>query len=114
MPDRLATVYKFLNANTTTVVSTDSTQMRLFLDFCSIYTRLIKDIYKIGWPLNKYLWKDKKLNWLDRITEALEVFTAVKSKLVPPSVLAIPKPNRLYTNDTNAPENALRAVFLQQ
>lgn len=66
----------------------------------------------IARPLNDYLRKDKKSDWLDPTTESLDTFNILKSKFVEPLLLALPRPHRPYMINTNASAYALGAVLL--
>lgn len=59
----------------------DSTQMRSFSGARNLYRRIIKDFSRNSRPINGFIRKNKKLDWLYSVTEALDAFNMLKSKL---------------------------------
>lgn len=65
-------------------------------------------------PPNDYVMKDRELDWLEPISETLDAFTSLKSKLEDPFLLDFPQPHRPYLLDPNAYTYALGAGLRQQ
>lgn len=79
-----------------------------------MYGSFVRDCFKIPLPLNDYLRKYKEFGWLDPTIKAVDAFNKLESKLVEPSVLALPQLHRSNMIDTDASAYASGAVFLQQ
>lgn len=63
------------------LLSTDSLQMRSFLGAGKVYNKFTKDFAKTAWQLNGYVQKNKDFYWLNRTTEALDIFNAFKYEM---------------------------------
>ena len=79
-PDKIAAVKKF-------PILTHPTEVKSFLRLCSYYRRYVKNFAEIAQPLHKESEVNANFNWL---TEAQEVFEALKSKLTTTPILAFP------------------------
>lgn len=73
-----------------------------------------KNDSKTSLALCDYLRKDKKLDWSDYNTEALEAFSTLNRDLVSPPVLVSSQLRSSNMVDTDASAYALEAVFHQQ
>lgn len=102
MPGRLAAACKIVGAIKTSVYTADSVLMRSFLDACNVDRKFFKDFFKNALPLNDYLPKNKELGWLDPMTEGLDIFNTLKSKLAEATELALMQPNSSYITGANA------------
>lgn len=78
-----------------------------------MYRRLIREFFKIVWPLNDYQRKGKELDRSDLKSETPDGFNTLKSKLIEPPRLVLPQPNRQYTININPFANVLVAVLSQ-
>lgn len=88
MSGRLAVAYENVDASKNNFLTADSIQMRLLFCACNLYWNVTNNFCKIALPYNDYLRNDRKLVWLDPITEAPDAFNSFKSKFMEPPVLA--------------------------
>ena len=92
----------------------NATQVRSFLGAAHVYRRFVKNFSGIAKPLNAMLKKEARPTWDDARPEAVDAFETLKSKLISPPILALPKKDRPYTIDTDASAYQLGATLLQQ
>ena len=90
------------------------TQVRSFLGAANVYRRFVKNFSGIAKPLNAMLKKDARPTWDDPKLEAIEAFEMLKSMLISPPIIALPKKGRPYMIDTDASAYQLGATLLQQ
>ena len=93
------------------------TTMKSFLGCCNVYRRFVRGFATISSPLSDMLKKDSQTDWDQPIVpteQQQEAFETLKSKLIEPPILALPKPGRPYMVDCDASKYGIGAVLLQQ
>ena len=90
------------------------TQLRSFLGTANVYRRFVPKYSDIARPLNSMLRKDAEPDWEKPTDEQTRAFETLKTRLISPPVLALPKAGRPYKIDTDASAYLLGAVLLQQ
>ena len=91
--------------------------MKSFLGCCNVYRRFVRGFATISSPLSDMLKKDSQTDWDQSIVpteQQQEAFETLKSKLIEPPILALPKPGRPYMVDCDASKYGIGAVLLQQ
>ena len=89
----------------------NTTQLRSFLGAANVYRRFVTGYSGIARPLNAMLRKDAETDWDSPTNDEIEVFEAIKRKLVTPPILGLPKANGTYIIDTDASAYQLGATF---
>lgn len=79
-----------------------------------MYRTFVVELSRIGRPLVFYIQKHKELGLPKTTIEQVYSFITLKSKLVEPSILALPQAQRPNMIDTGVFANVLEAVLLQQ
>ena len=90
------------------------TQLRSFLVSDNAYRRFVKNYSDIARPLNSMFWKDAETDWESPTDEQTRAFETLKTRPIPPLVLALPKAGHPYMIDTDACAYQLGAMLLQQ
>ena len=91
--------------------------MRSFLGACNVYRRFVKAFARISAPLSDMLKNDSETDWDQPIIpteEQQEVFDTLKSRLIEPPILALPKMGRPYMIDCKASQYGIGAFLLQK
>ena len=101
-PGELAVATENTKAFEYAAVPRNATQVRSFLGAANVYRRFVKNFSGIAKPLNEMLKKDANPTWDDPKPAAVEAFETLKSMLISPPVLALPKRGRPYMIDTDA------------
>ena len=68
------------------------TQLRSFLGAANLYRRLVQKYSDIARPLNAMLRKDAEPDWENPSDEQTKAFETLKTRLISPPILALPKP----------------------
>ena len=92
----------------------NATGMRSFLGLCNVYRRFVPNFSRITKPLNQRLTKGQPTKWGDLTNEETEAFKTLKTRLINPPVLALPKVGRSYIVDTDACAYQVGCVLLQE
>lgn len=79
-----------------------------------MFRRFVPNFARIAEPLNRKLRKDEPTKFDSLTTEETEAFETLKSKLVEPPVLALPRGKGRYTVDTDACNEQVGCVLLQE
>ena len=90
------------------------TQLRSFLGAANVYRRFVEKYYDIARPLNSMLRKDEEPEWENPTDELTRAFETLKTRLISPPILALPKAGRPYMIDIDASAYQLGATLLQQ
>ena len=85
-------------------------EVRSFLGLCSYYRRFVHDFAKIASPLTDLLKKEKAFEWTQ---ECQQAFDTLKHKLTTTPVLLVPNPDLPWTIATDASDQAIGAILLQ-
>ena len=85
-------------------------EVRSFLGLCSYYRRFVHDFAKIASPLTDLLKKDKAFEWTQ---ECQQAFDTLKHKLTTTPILLVPNPDLPWTIATDASDQAIGAILLQ-
>ena len=105
-----ATAAAFANAT----FPTDNTGVRSFLGACNVYRRFVKDFSKIARPMTDMTRKDARPDYENPTEAQRTAFETLKSKLVSPPILCLPKLGKRYILDTDASAYQLGCVLLQE
>jgi transposase InsO family protein len=93
---------------------TTQTELRSFLGLCNVYRRFVKGFAKIAAPLNVLLRKGEK-TVLDVLTEEqAKAFETLRTALLNPPILALPRLEGMFTLDTDASDTQLGCCLLQK
>ncbi|KAL5531446.1 hypothetical protein ACEPAG_4323 [Sanghuangporus baumii] len=86
-------------------------QVRKFQGFCNFYRRFIKNYADTFTPIGDLIKKDRKFVWEEAQDKA---FNSIKKAFETEVALAMPKPDKPYTLETNASDVAIGAVLQQE
>ncbi|KAL5503844.1 hypothetical protein ACEPAH_7915 [Sanghuangporus vaninii] len=86
-------------------------QIRKFQGFCNFYRRFIRNYANLYTPIGKLIKKDHKFVWTEAQDKAFE---AIKKAFETKVALAMPKPDKPYTLETDASDVAIGAVLQQE
>ncbi|KAL5510913.1 hypothetical protein ACEPAG_4670 [Sanghuangporus baumii] len=86
-------------------------QVRKFQGFCNFYRRFIKDYANTFAPMGDLIKKDRKFIWEEAQDNA---FNSIKKAFETEVALAMPKPDKPYTLETDASDVAIGAVLQQE
>ena len=90
------------------------TQLRSFLGAANVYQRFVQRYSDIARPLNSMLRKDAEPDWENPTDEQTKSFETLKTQLISPPILALPKAVRPYMIDTDASAYQLGAALLKK
>lgn len=93
---------------------TNQTEIRSFLGLCNVYRRFVKNFARIAAPLNKKLHKDKPKYFGPLDEEELQAFATLRNCLLSPPILALPKMGKPYIVETDACNEQVGCVLLQE
>jgi hypothetical protein len=113
LPGKLAVAKKNTQALKTAKVPTTQSELRSFLGLCNVYRRFIRGFAKIAAPLNALLRKGESPALGELSTEQLAAFETLRSRLLDPPVLALPRAKGLFTLDTDASQNQIGCCLFQ-
>ena len=113
-PGKLEVASKTVDAIRQARPPTDQTQLRSFLGMCNVYRRFVENFARIAAPLNKKLRKGEPFEFGHLNDAEHSAFLTLKDKLVNPPILALPRHNYHYTLDTDACEDQVGCVLLQE
>ncbi|KAL5525978.1 hypothetical protein ACEPAG_7316 [Sanghuangporus baumii] len=86
-------------------------QVRKFQGFCNFYRRFIKNYANTFTPIGDLIKKDRKFVWEEAQDKA---FNSIKKAFETEVALAMPKPDKPYTLETDASDVAIGAVLQQE
>ena len=86
-------------------------ELRGFLGLTGYYRKFIADYAHIVEPLNALMHKNQRFVWSESCQQAFET---LKSKLVSPSILAMPNETDPFVLDTDAADHSIGAVLSQR
>jgi hypothetical protein len=86
-------------------------EVRSFIGLASYYRRYVRNFTAIAKPLNILMEKGKTFTWDDKADSA---FKSLKQKLTEAPALAYPMPGRPFILDTDASNNAIGGVLIQE
>ncbi|KAL5510935.1 hypothetical protein ACEPAG_4692 [Sanghuangporus baumii] len=86
-------------------------QVRKFQGFCNFYRRFIKNYADTFTPIGDLIKKDRKFIWEEAQDKA---FNSIKKAFETEVALAMPKPDKPYTLETDASDVAIGAVLQQE
>ncbi|KAL5514485.1 hypothetical protein ACEPAG_2574 [Sanghuangporus baumii] len=86
-------------------------QVRKFQGFCNFYRRFIKNYADTFTPIGDLIKKDRKFVWEEAQDKA---FNSIKKAFETEVALAMPKPDKPYTLETDASDVAIGAVLQQE
>ena len=113
-PGKLHVAARNKEAFRTATFPRDKTQCRSFLGAANVYRRFVKAYAEIARPLNTMLKKDASPDWTNPTDAQTNAFETLKTILVSPPVLHLPKAGRPFMIDTDASAYQLGATLLQQ
>ena len=93
---------------------TDKTMLRSFLGAANYYRRFVRDFAKHAKPLNDMLRKEEPHDFPEPTQEQLDAFERIKTALINPPILVLPRLGLPLMLDTDASAYQLGAALLQQ
>ena len=90
------------------------TQLRSFLGLCNVFRRFVQGFSKIARPLNEMLKKDASPDYENPTEDQLKAFQDLKTVLLNPPVLALPKADKPYVIETDASAYQVGCALLQE
>ena len=90
------------------------TQARSFLGACNVYRCIVKGFAKIARPLTDMTRKDADPDYDNPTAAQVQAFEDLKSRMIAPPILALPRYGRPYTIDTDASAYQLGCTLLQE
>ena len=90
------------------------TQVRSLLEACNVYRRFVKGLAKIALPLTDMKRKDADPDYDNPTAAQVNAFEDLKSRMIAPNILELPRYGRLYMIDTNASTYQLGCTLLQE
>ncbi|KAL5480254.1 hypothetical protein ACEPAI_1524 [Sanghuangporus weigelae] len=86
-------------------------QVRKFQGFCNFYRRFIRNYADTFAPIGDLIKKDRKFIWAEAQDKAFE---SIKKAFKTEVALAMPKPDKSYTLETDASNVVIGAVLQQE
>ena len=93
---------------------TTQTEIRSFIGLCNVYRRFVKNFARIAAPLNNKLHKDQPKSFGALTDEEFEAFATLRNHLINPPILALPKVGKKYIVETDACDEQVGCVLLQE
>ena len=90
------------------------TQVRSFFGACNVYRRFVKGFAKIARPLTDMTRKDADPDYDNPTAAQVQAFEDLKSRMIAPPILALPRYGRPYMIDTDASADQLGCMLLQE
>ena len=111
-PGRLEIARRATDAIDKALPPRNATEMRSFLGLFNVYRRFVPNLSRIAKPLNQRLTKGQPTKWGELKDEETKAFKNLKTRLINPPVLALPKVGRRYIIDTDACAYQVGCVLL--
>lgn len=112
-PGKLSVAAKTCEAVQRARPPTTQTELRSFLGLCNVYRRFVPSFARIAAPLNRNLMKDTPKSF-ELNEEQIESYEQLKSCLVKPPILALPRNGFKYVLDTDACDYQVGCVLMQE
>ena len=112
-PRRLAVSKRTCDAVSAFKPPKTATDIRSFVGLCNVFRRFIPNFAKIAAPLTAKLQKGQPTKFEELSDEEEKAFKSLKSKLVNPPILALPRSEGKFTLDTDACDTQVGCVLLQ-
>ena len=113
-PGKLEVAHRGTEAIRKTLPPRTFTEMKSFIGLCNVYRRFVPNFSRIAKPLDKMVCKDHPKVWDNLTDEQMAAFTELRTRLMQPPVLALPKANKPYTIDTDACDVQIGCVLPQE
>ena len=113
-PGKLEVASKMTDALKKALPPTNQTELRSFIGMCNVYRRFIKNFARIAAPLNRKLEKNQPFTFGTITGTDYEAFQELKTKLISPPILALPRHGYKYTLDTDACVYQVGCTLLQE
>lgn len=89
------------------------TQLRSFLGLCNVYRRFVPNFARVAAPLNRLLQKGEDFDLPPFNQAQTDAFELLKSALIQPPVLRLPRKDLPYSVDTDACDDQVGCALLQ-
>ena len=113
-PGRLSLADKNTRALREAKHPSTQTELRSFLGICNVYRRFVPNFARIAAPLNRMLKKGEPKDIDTLLPEQADAFEALKTALLNPPILALPRREGHFTLDTDASEHQVGCCLMQE
>lgn len=113
-PGQLTVADKNTHALKTAKPPTTQSELRSFLGLCNVYRRFVAGFAKIAAPLNALLRKGENPQFGTLSEEQLAAFETLRTRLLDPPILALPRAEGLFILDTDASQEQIGCCLFQE
>ena len=113
-PGRLEVAKRATEAVEKELPPRNASELQSFFGLCNVYRRFVPKFFRLAKAFNLKLWKDQPVKWGDLTDDEMLPFKNLKSRLINPPVLAIPKAVQRCTLDTDACDYQVGCVQLRE
>jgi hypothetical protein len=113
-PGKLSVAEKNTQALRTAKPPTTQSELRSFLGLCNVYRRFVRGFARIAAPLNALLRKGESPQLGVLSKEQLDAFEQLRSNLLNPPILALPRAEGAMILDTDASDEQIGCCLFQE